>query len=102
MREAANSSLRRRSAESCAMSPPQPRSPFAEMREMGIRGLLIFCPDYKCSHSIAISGDRWPDHVRLSELEPLFRCQVCGLKGAEVRGDFNWEREQNKPAGVNR
>ena len=44
---------------------------FAEMREMGVRGLLIYCADYRCSHSIAITGDRWPDHVRLSDLEPL-------------------------------
>ena len=23
---------------------------FAEMRDMGVRGLLIYCSDYKCSH----------------------------------------------------
>jgi hypothetical protein len=34
---------------------------FGEMREMGVRGLLIYCADYRCSHSIAISGDAWPD-----------------------------------------
>jgi hypothetical protein len=28
------------------------------MREQGVRGLLIYCADYKCSHSISISGDR--------------------------------------------
>jgi len=26
---------------------------FAEMRDMGVRG----CADYRCSHSVAISGD---------------------------------------------
>jgi hypothetical protein len=30
---------------------------FADMRAQGVRGLLIYCADYKCSHSIAISGD---------------------------------------------
>jgi len=35
------------------------------MRESGIRGLLIYCSDYHCSHWIAIDGDRWPDDVRL-------------------------------------
>jgi hypothetical protein len=30
---------------------------FAEMRDMGVRGLLVYCADYRCSHSIAISGD---------------------------------------------
>jgi hypothetical protein len=51
---------------------------FAEMRAAGVRGLLIYCSDYRCSHWKAISGDRWPDSVRLSDLEPLFVCQVCG------------------------
>jgi hypothetical protein len=33
---------------------------FAEMRDMGVRGLLIYCSDYKCSHLITMGGDRWP------------------------------------------
>jgi len=51
---------------------------FAEMRESGIRGLLVYCADYRCSHSIAISGDAWPDDIRLSDIEPRFVCQACG------------------------
>ena len=43
---------------------------FGEMRDMGVRGLLIYCADYRCSHSIAISGDEWPDDMRLSDIEP--------------------------------
>ena len=64
---------------------------FGEMRAAGVRGLLVYCSDYKCSHGTAISGDRWPDDVRLSDVEPLFTCQVCGQKGADVRPDFSWE-----------
>jgi hypothetical protein len=30
---------------------------FGDMREAGVRELLIYCADYRCSHSIAISGD---------------------------------------------
>jgi hypothetical protein len=26
--------------------------------------------DCKCSHSIAVGGDRWPDEVKSSDLEP--------------------------------
>jgi hypothetical protein len=33
---------------------------FAEMRESGVRGLLVYCANYYCSRSIAISGDQWP------------------------------------------
>jgi hypothetical protein len=28
----------------------------AGVRAQGVRGLLIYCADYRCSHSIAISG----------------------------------------------
>jgi hypothetical protein len=59
------------------------------MRASGVRGILIYCADYKCSHSTAISGDRWPDDVRLSELEPQFTCQACGHKGADIRPCFD-------------
>jgi hypothetical protein len=34
---------------------------FGEMREMGVRGLLVYCSDYHCSHSIAITADLRPD-----------------------------------------
>src|SRR3954453_23935351 len=52
------------------------------------------CSDYHYSHSTAISADRWPDHVRLSDLEPLFVCQACGTRPAELRPDFDWNRSQ--------
>jgi hypothetical protein len=52
------------------------------MRAAGVRGPLIYCSDYHCSHWIAISGDQWPDDVRLSDLEPRFTCQACGRRGA--------------------
>jgi hypothetical protein len=38
-----------------AMTDRPQKITFAEMRDMGIRGLLIYCADYRCSHS-AISG----------------------------------------------
>jgi hypothetical protein len=65
---------------------------FAEMRSSGVRGLLVYCADYRCSNYIAISGDRWPDDVRLSDLEPRFVCTACGKRGADVRPDFNWDK----------
>jgi hypothetical protein len=58
------------------------------MRSQGVRGLLIYCADYRCSHSIAISADRWPDDVRLSDLEARFTCRACGHRGADVRRLF--------------
>jgi hypothetical protein len=66
----------------------QKKITFGEMRAGGVRGLLIYCSDYKCSHSTAISADQWPDHVRLSDLEARFVCKACGKRGADVRPDF--------------
>jgi hypothetical protein len=72
---------------------PQQKITFREMRASGIRNLLIYCSDYHCSHWTAISGDRWPDGVRLSDLEPRFTCQACGRRGADVRPDWQSAEE---------
>src|SRR6516225_100234 len=32
-----------------------------------------------------ISGDGWPDDVRLSDIEAQFVCKTCGKSGADVR-----------------
>jgi hypothetical protein len=50
----------------------RPKITFAEMRASGVRDLIIYCSDYRCSHSVAISGDPWEDDVRLSDIEPRF------------------------------
>jgi len=63
-----------------------------EMRSSGVRGVLIYCADYHCSHSIAISADRWPDEIRLSDLEARFTCKACGHRGADVRPLFAVDR----------
>ena len=61
------------------------------MRQSGPGRLLVYCGDYKCAHSVTISSERWPDHVRLSDLEPMFVCQFCGHRGADVRSLFDRE-----------
>jgi hypothetical protein len=67
----------------------QQKITFGEMRAGGVSGLLVYCADYRCSHSIALSADRWPDDVRLSDIEPRFTCQACGQRGADVRPDWD-------------
>jgi hypothetical protein len=51
------------------------------MRASGVRGFLVYCSDYYCSHWTPISGDKRPDDVRLSDIEPCFTCQGCGRRG---------------------
>ena len=67
----------------------QQKITMGEMRASGVRGLLIYCSDYKCSHAIAISADRWPNDVRLSDIEGRFVCDACGKRGADVRPDWH-------------
>jgi hypothetical protein len=55
----------------------------------GVRDVLIYCRNHRCSHHIAISADRWPDHVPLLDIEPDFVCTVRGKRGAEVRQNFS-------------
>ena len=67
----------------------QQKITFGEMRSgNGPTRLIVYCGDYKCAHSVVVSSERWPDRVRLSDLEPKFTCQVCGHRGADVRPLF--------------
>ena len=43
---------------------------FGELREGGTLDILIYCSDDRCSHSVAMSADRWPDDVSLTS-------QIC-------------------------
>jgi hypothetical protein len=41
--------------------PDRPqRITFADMRDIGVHGLLIYCSHYKCNHLITMSGDCRP------------------------------------------
>jgi len=77
---------------------PRPQKiTFREMRASGIRGILIYCADYRCSHSTRALADHWDEALRLSDIEGRFVCQRCGKRGADIRPDFDWDR--TGPAG---
>jgi hypothetical protein len=65
---------------------------FGDMRKSAVRGVLVYCADYHCSHSVALNADCLPDETRLSDIEPRLVCKACGKRGADVRPDFNWGR----------
>jgi hypothetical protein len=61
-----------------------------EMRaNNGPRRLVVYCSDFKCSHSVVVDAASWGDDVRLSDLEPKFICSACGRRGADVRPLFD-------------
>jgi hypothetical protein len=37
--------------------PVHQKITFGEVRASGVRGILIYCADYRCPHPIAISGN---------------------------------------------
>jgi hypothetical protein len=70
-------SLLRLAAEQFVMRPQ--KITFGEMRrDMGVHGVLVYCAEYRCGHSVALSADRWADEIRLSDIEPRFVCAACG------------------------
>ena len=71
--------------------PDRPKKiTFAKMRESGARGLLVYCADYCCRHSIAVSGDGWPDDVS------PFCVPSLRLRGTVERDRRNYEIERKE------
>jgi hypothetical protein len=81
---------RRRSAAGLSARPP--KITFGEIHASGVREVLIYCRNHRCSHSVEISADRWPDDIRLSDIEPGVVCSTCGKRGAELRPKFSQAR----------
>ena len=61
---------------------------FGEFRESGVRDVLIYSRDHRCTHHVEANADGWADDVRLSDIEDRFVCQVCGRRGADARPKF--------------
>ena len=57
---------------------------------MGEHGLVVYYANHHCSHSTAISGDAWPDEVRLSDVKDdeqfVSNCQHNGYGSRRSRG----------------
>jgi hypothetical protein len=74
-------------------TPDRPQKiTLAEMRASGVRGVIIYCSDFRCSHWVRLSADQWSDEARLSDVEPELTCTLCGQRGADVRPDFDWDK----------
>ena len=68
-----------------------------EMRASGVRGLLVYCADYHCAHAVRISADRWPDHVRLSDLESRYLSARRAADGAQISGPIGIGNSDGAP-----
>jgi hypothetical protein len=59
-----------------------------EMRASNVIGLMIYLSDYHCSRWMAISGDRWPADIRLSDFPAKLAAGAVRMSG---RPNFHWE-----------
>jgi hypothetical protein len=66
-----------------------------EMRSSEVRGLLIYCGEYKCAHWIPMNADPWPDDIHLSDLEPLTDCRKVSCVNFRTRLLSNVRHEDN-------
>ncbi len=72
------------------MSAHSQKITFGEMRASGVRNVPIYCSDHRCRHCVTVEAcaDRWPDDLRLSDIEAKFVCTKCGQRGADIRPDW--------------
>jgi hypothetical protein len=94
------------SAESWTMAPRREQKiTIRQMREMGVRGLLIYCSDYKCTsaaippRSTATDGPMRCGDPAIRH-RAAFHLQSVRQEGAGVRPDFNWDKKQPVTAMV--
>ena len=77
---------------------------FGEMRASGVRDVLIYCRDHRCSHHVEANADGWVDDVRLSDIEPNFTRtalrQERALRCGPHLGQPRWGRasKRKRPA----
>ena len=58
-----------------------------DLRSTGVRDLIVFCQDYRCSHNVKLSAeyvDRWSDELRISQIDPRFVCTARGMQGSII------------------
>ena len=49
------------------------------------------CGESFLRHRLIVSCRFGMEAARISDIEPLFVCQGCGERGADIRPDFDWE-----------
>jgi hypothetical protein len=78
---------------------------FGEMRESGVRDVLIYCRDHRCSHHVETNADGWTDSCAAVGYRAAFHRYTLRQKGrgraaqvlAYAHGDW-LGREQQKRA----
>jgi hypothetical protein len=69
----------------------------ANMRENGVRSLLIWCRN--CHHEKILNVDHLPGNVTVPSLGQRMSCTKCGTVGADVRPNWLEQPERESLTG---
>jgi hypothetical protein len=78
--------------------PPGLPVTLGNLRQLGVRGLLVKCLDPKCRYEAIFGVDDYPDEIEVPSFAPRMTCSKCGGKRVEVRP--NWKEMPVMPPKV--
>jgi hypothetical protein len=76
------------------MTPKHPAGPpmtLGNMRELGVRGLAVYCVNHACRHQTIISADDYADEIEIPSFGRRMKCSKCGGRRVDVRP--NWKEQ---------
>ena len=68
--------------------PPGPPITVGNIRQLGVRGLIVSCRNPQCRHEATMSVDDYADEIEVPSFAPRMVCAKCGGK-VDVRP--NWK-----------
>ena len=68
--------------------PPAPMT-LRNMRENGVRSLIVHCSNVTCRHEKIMNVDAYGDNMYVPSFGPRMRCDRCGQRGADVMPNWN-------------
>ncbi len=69
--------------------PPGSLMTLGNIRQLGVRGLLVSCLNPQCRHEETFSVDDYADEIEVPSFAPRMLCSKCGWKRMEVRPNWN-------------
>ena len=67
----------------------------ANMRQQGVRGLAVYCPNHACLHRTIINVDEHPAVIAVPSFGLRMKCCNCGGRRVDVRP--NWNEQSGSP-----
>jgi hypothetical protein len=71
-----------------AKQPHGPPMTLGNMRELGVRGLAVYCLNQACRHQTIISADDYADAIEIPSFRRRLKCTKCAGRNVDVRP--NW------------